>query len=56
MSKQYTHLHTMAKKSVKFQNDWPKPVGGFALASQLLTNGRVTAHLYRTCVLTQVRQ
>ena len=24
MSKQYAHLHTMAKTSVKFQNDWPK--------------------------------
>ena len=28
MSKQYAHLHTMAKTSVKFQNDWPKTVGG----------------------------
>ena len=24
MSKQYAHLHTMAKTYVKFQNDWPK--------------------------------
>ena len=24
MSKQYAHLHAMAKTSVKFQNDWPK--------------------------------
>ena len=72
MSKQYAHLHAMAKTSVKFQNDWPKTVGGVALTSQLLTNGRtdkrtnvrtdkrtnerVTARLYRTCVLTQVRQ
>ena len=64
MSKQYAHLHTMAKTSVKFQNDWPKTVGGVALTSQLLTNrrtyertnGRVTARLYRTCMLTQVRQ
>ena len=59
MSKQYAHLHAMAKTSVKFQNDWPKTVGGVALTSQLLTdkrtNGRVTARLYRTCVLTQVR-
>ena len=54
MSKQYAHLHTMAKTSVKFQNDWPKTVGGVALTSQLLTNGRVTARLYHTCVLTQV--
>ena len=23
MSKQYANLHTMAKTSVKFQNDWP---------------------------------
>ena len=38
MSKQYAHLHTMAKTSVKFQNDWPKTVG--ALTSQLLTNGQ----------------
>ena len=27
MSKQYAYLHTMAKTSVQFQNDWPKPVG-----------------------------
>ena len=41
MSKQYaTHLHAMAKTSVKFQNDWPKTVGGVALTSQLLTNGQ----------------
>ena len=56
MSKQYAHLYTMAKTSVKFQNDWPKTVGGVALTSQLLTNGWVTARLYRTCVLTQVWQ
>ena len=29
MSKQYAL--TIAKTSVKFQNDWPKPVGGVAL-------------------------
>ena len=40
MSKQYAHLHAMANTSVKFQNDWPKTVGGVALTSQLLTNGR----------------
>ena len=40
MSKQYAHLHTMAKTSVKFQNDWPKTVGEVALTSQLLTNGQ----------------
>ena len=40
MSKQYAHLHAMAKTSVKFQNDWPKTVGGVALTSQLLTNGQ----------------
>ena len=40
MSKQYAHLHTMAKTSVKFQNDWPKTEGGVALTSQLLTNGQ----------------
>ena len=66
MSKQYARLHTMAKTSVKFQNDWPKNVGGAALTRHPLsivderTNGRVTARLhcnvYRTCVLTQVRQ
>ena len=119
MSKQYAHLHTMAKTSVKFQNDWPKTVGGVALTRHPLTirvlgkkttkltkrkklkkksenyeqtictstrhghnicevskrlakncrrscahksivdewmNGRITARLYRTCVLTQVRQ
>ena len=37
MSKQYAHLHTMAKSSVKFQNDWPKTVGGVALTRQPLT-------------------
>ena len=31
MSKQYAHLHTMDKTFVKFQNDWPKTVGGVAL-------------------------
>ena len=31
MSKQYAHLHAMAKTSVKFQNDWQKTVGGVAL-------------------------
>ena len=31
----------MAKTSVKFQNDWPKTVGGVALTSQLLTNGQM---------------
>ena len=56
MSKQYAHLHTMAKTSMKFQNDWPKTVGGVALTSQLLTNRRIMAHLYRTCVSMQVRQ
>ena len=56
MSKQYANLHAMAKTSVKFQNDWQKTVGGVALTSQLLTNGRVTARLYRTCVSTQARQ
>ena len=40
MSKQYAHLHAMAKTSVKFQNDWPKTVGGVALTSQLLMNGQ----------------
>ena len=38
MSKQYAHLHARAKTSVKFQNDWPKTVGGVALTSQLLMN------------------
>ena len=38
MSKQYAHLHAMAKTSVKFQNDWPKTVGGVSLTNQLLTN------------------
>ena len=64
MSKQYAHLHAMAKTSVKFQKDWQKTVGGVVLTSQLLTNGqtdkwtngRVTGRLYRTCMLTQVRQ
>ena len=39
MSKQYAHLHAMAKTAVNFQNDWQKTVGGVALTSQLLTNG-----------------
>ena len=59
MNKQYAHLHAMAKTSVKFQNDWPKTVGGVALTSQIVderTNGWVRARLYPTCVLTQVRQ
>ena len=38
MSKQYAHLHAMAKTSVKFQNHWQKTVGGVAITSQLLTN------------------
>ena len=37
MSKEYAHLHTMAKTSVKFQNDWPKTVGGVALTRHPLT-------------------
>ena len=41
MSKQYAHLHAMAKTSVKFQNDWPKTVGGVVLTSQLLMNGQM---------------
>ena len=47
MSKQYAYLHTMAKTSVKFQNDWPKTVGGVALTRHPLsiveerTNGRM---------------
>ena len=40
MSKQYAYLHAIAKTFVKFQNDWPKTVGGVALLSQLLTNGQ----------------
>ena len=59
MSKQYAHLHTMAKISVKFQNDWPKIVGGVALTRHPLyivderTNRQITACLYRP---TQVGQ
>ena len=62
MSKQYAYLHTMAKTSVKFQNDWPKTVGGVALTRHPLSivneqkNGRVMARLYRTCILMQVQQ
>ena len=57
MGRQYAHLHAMAKTSVKFQNDWPKTVGGIALTIvDERTDGRVTARLYRTCVLMQVRQ
>ena len=52
MSKQYAHLHAMAKTSVKFHNDWPKTVGGVALTSQLLINGQVTTRLYCFKVLT----
>ena len=37
MSKPYAHLHTMAKTSVKFQNDWPKTEGGVALTRHPLT-------------------
>ena len=35
MSKQYAHLHTMAKTSVKFQNDWPKTEGGVNKAEKV---------------------
>ena len=31
------HLHTMAKTSMTFQNDWPKTVGGVALTRHPLT-------------------
>ena len=44
MSKQYAHLHAMAKTSVKFQNDRPKTVGGVALTSQLLTMDKQMGH------------
>ena len=37
MSKQYAHLHTMAKTSVKFQNDWSKTVGEVVLTRHPLT-------------------
>ena len=37
ISKQYEHLHTMAKTSVKFQIDWPKTVGGVALTRHPMT-------------------
>ena len=37
MSEQYAHLHTKAKTSVKFQNDWPKTVGRVALTRRPLT-------------------
>ena len=37
MSKQYAHLYTMAKTSVKFQSDWPKTVGGVALTRHPVT-------------------
>ena len=37
MSKQYAHLHTMAKTSGKFQNDWPKTVGAVVLTRHPLT-------------------
>ena len=37
MSKQHAHLYTMAKTYVKFQNDWPKNVGGVALTRHPLT-------------------
>ena len=48
MSKQYAHLQAMAKTSVKFQNDWPKTVGGVAFTCQLLTNGQTdgSRHAY----------
>ena len=37
------HIYTPwpKKRSVKFQNDWPKTVGGVALTSQMLTNERM---------------
>ena len=36
MSKQFARIQTMAKTSVKFQNDWAKTVGGVALTRHLL--------------------
>ena len=56
MSKQYAHLHTMAKTTVMFQNDWPKTVGGVAphktpavncWRTDKQTNGLIMACLYR---------
>ena len=37
MSKQYAHLHALAKTLVKFQNDWLNAVGGVAFIRQPLT-------------------
>ena len=56
MSEQYAHLHTMAKTSMKFQNDWPKTVGEVALTRHPLSivdemmNGRTdgSRHAYIT--------
>ena len=64
MSKQYAHLHAMAKISVKFQNDWPNTVGGVALTSQLLINrqmdertghGMPISHLRANTGVTKIR-
>ena len=30
LKKQYTYLQTILKAPVKFENDWPKTVGGVA--------------------------
>ena len=44
MSKQYAHLHTKAKRSVKFQNDWPKTVGVALTRHPLQTVDEQTDH------------
>ena len=54
MSKQYAHLHTMAKTFVKFQNDWPKTAGGVALTSQLLTNGQTDERMGHSTLISHL--
>ena len=52
MSKQYAHLHTMAKTSVKFQNDW---TGHGTPISHLRANAGATKTTFQSSnkVLTQ---
>ena len=49
------HIYTpWPKTSVKFQNDWPKTVGGVALTNQLLTNGTPISHLCANADATKI--
>ena len=52
----YAHLHTMAKTSVKFQNDWPKIVAvaltrhPLSIVDERTDHGTSISHLHATQV------